>query len=193
MFQRVYTNIDFDKLVRHLERLTRSPQAVASRFQPASARKLSCPSPSLKERKLTRRQSTQAKCITRIPPHRLRRSLLHDLGQRGKLNRARASAWSPGSAGPGSNPCGDSRIDQQETRVWISRKWLQQSPAPGGAMRPTDGASQRTGCRRIAESIVTIAAAKMVEASKAAPLKCDWTRMNDPSTPPVRPKHIRWS
>ena len=135
MFQRVYTNIDFDKLVRHLERLTRSPQAVASRFQPASARKLSCPSPSLKERKLTRRQSTQAKCITRIPPHRLRRSLLHDLGQRGKLNRARASAWSPGSAGPGSNPAA--------TRVSVRRKWLQQSPAPRRAMRPTDGASQR--------------------------------------------------
>jgi len=42
-----------------------------------------------------------------------------------------------------------------------------------------------TGYRRIAEGIVTIAAAKMLEASKAAPLKCDWTTMNDPSTPAV--------
>jgi len=184
MFQRVYTNIDFDKLVRHLERLTRSPQAVASRFQPASARKLSCPSPSLKERKLTRRQSTQAKCITRIPPHRLRRSLLHDLGQRGKLNRARASAWSPGSAGPGSNP-GNSRIDPQEVAPTIA--------GPSTSNAANGRRKSATGYRRIAEGIVTIAAAKMVEASKAAPLKCDWTRMNDPSTPPVRPKHIRWS
>jgi hypothetical protein len=30
-----------------------------------------------------------------------------------------------------------------------------------------------------------MAAAKMLEASKAAPLKSEWTRMNDPSTPPV--------